>query len=206
MVIKNNIQHRFRSTLVGRTYLPTGRNRNDIMAAIRNRWGYLDGLEIIRVTDEIFIFNFTRHNDDLDEVLRNQPWSVYGQVLLLNRFIPGTPPQQVPLLTFNIWFSFVDLLYSYWFKEDILELLQNVPPVTDLYPQFGFPTSSVGSRVRTTIHSSTPLLIEVDLVDEYGILQIVELKYENFRLYFAATTAEWVIDNHVVHSATVTPS
>lgn len=95
MALRNTtISHRFRHALVGRTLLSTGRNCDDIMDAVRNHWWLIRPLEIILVTDEVFIFNFPNHEEDVQQVLRNQPWSVYGQVFLLNRFVPGTPPHK----------------------------------------------------------------------------------------------------------------
>lgn len=130
------------------------------------------------MTAEVFVFNFTLNQADRDYVIQNQSWSIYGQVLLLNDYIPGTPPQELPLLTFSIWFSFVDLPFSYWFEEEILELLQDLMPVAELSPQFGFPTTSIGFRVRNTITASSPRPLGVNPVDEYGSIRMVYFQYE----------------------------
>lgn len=99
-------------------------------------------------------------------------------VLLLNHFIPRMPPQDVTLQTFDIWFNFEDLPYTYWSEGEILELLQNIAPVAEIFPNFGFPTSSIGYRIRTTINAANPLPFGVDIIDEFGSLKLTQFNYE----------------------------
>lgn len=179
-----NTNHQYRFALVGRTLLPTGRGRDALIEAINNRWRHLRRVQIVPVTRELFIFNFPEHEEDLLHVLRQQPWSVYGQVLLLHRFRPGSPPQEVPLNSFDIWFYFEDLPYLHWSEEGIVDILQNVTPVREIQPHFGFPTTSLGYRVRTTILSSAPLPQSVNVIDEYGSLRQINLRYERLPPYY----------------------
>lgn len=126
-----NLQQWFWFVLVGRTFIPTGRDRDGIMLAIRNWWQLFDSLEIILVNDELFFFNFKVKNKMIS-VFQRQPWCIYNQVLLLQNFITGVPPQDIPLQSFDIWFSFIDLPFHYWSYEEIVRLLHNVTYVAEI--------------------------------------------------------------------------
>lgn len=82
------------------------------MQAVRNRWKLFETLQIIPINDELYIFNFIVR-DEMQQVLDSQPWSLYGQLLLIHPFIPGTPPQEVVFQDYSMWFSFKQLPYTY---------------------------------------------------------------------------------------------
>lgn len=156
------------------------------MAAIQKLWRLHETLKIIPVTDELFIFNFTI-KEEMMKILKKQPWSIYVQILLLQHFTPGTPPQEVPLNTFSIWFSFNNLPYTYWPKTEIVELLQNVVTIDEISPQFSFPTTSVGYHIRANMSIVNPLLVGVDVVDEYSSLRMSKFLYENLPAMFSSS-------------------
>lgn len=78
------------------------------MATVRSRWKLYDSLEIIPVDDELFIFDFITE-EDMTRILNSEPWSIYGQLLLLAQFLPRKPLQEAPLQLFHAWFTFKNL-------------------------------------------------------------------------------------------------
>lgn len=62
------------------------------------------------------------------------------------------------------------LIFGFPSKIFLIDILQNVSPVSEMYPQFWFPTDAVGYHVPTTFQASAPLPVGVNILDEYASL------------------------------------
>lgn len=106
----------------------------DILDAMRYHWELLNTFDIILEPPDLFLLHFD-HENELQLVLTEGPWAIYGQMLMLHKFKLGTSPHTSGFDSFFVWMMFLGLPFLRRNEEDISLLLKDILPVFMVKPK-----------------------------------------------------------------------
>lgn len=105
----------------------------------------LTTLDIIPDPPNLFMFT---HEHELQYVLNEGPWSIYGQILLLQCLKIGMKPHQLTFDSYRIWMKFDGLPFMRRNKEDLRILLKDFFPINAIKPNKHYPIPAEGIKIQ----------------------------------------------------------
>ncbi|KAK2408416.1 hypothetical protein QL285_043929 [Trifolium repens] len=168
--------------LIGRFLCERTIHVNSMMVRMANIWQPVKGVTIKEVKAGLFLFRFN-HQLDMEEVLKNGPWTFDNNLLIMERVLIGTQIESIPLFHTDFWVQIHGLPVGLM-KETVGSKLGNYIGSFVEYDKNN--NSSFWRqymRLRVKIDVRVPLKKETKVKDRNGVWCTVKFKYERLGIF-----------------------
>jgi hypothetical protein len=168
--------------LIGRFLCERTIHVNSMMVRMANIWQPVKGVTIKEVKAGLFLFRFN-HQLDMEEVLKNGPWTFDNNLLIMESVIIGTQIESIPLFHADFWVQIHGLPVGLM-KETVGSKLGNFIGSFVEYDKNN--NSSFWRqymRLKVKIDVRVPLKKETKVKDRNGDWCTVKFKYEKLGIF-----------------------
>jgi 14-3-3 protein epsilon len=168
--------------VVGRFLCDKSIHVNSMMVRMADLWRPVKGVQIKEAKQGLFLFRFN-HPLDMEEVLRNGPWTFDNHLLIMERVQIGVQIENIPLYHADFWVQVHDLPTGLM-KETVGTQLANYIGSFVEYDKNN--KSSFWRqymRLRVKVDVRLPLKKNTKVKDRHGNWCTVKFKYEKLGIF-----------------------
>lgn len=138
-------------------------------------------LDIIHQPPNLFLLRFD-HKHELQSVLNEGSWLVFGHIFLLMQFKIGMDPRNITFDDYRIWLRFVGLPFLRCNEEDIRFLLKDFIPDNAIKPKRNQVIPASRYKVQTTlaVQRRVPTCINIEEEDGTHLVNFIFVKLPFF--------------------------
>ncbi|OVA19031.1 protein of unknown function DUF4283 [Macleaya cordata] len=145
----------WRNSLLARLYTETPKSALQIRNAVRFVWGSESRITVVPVENGYFLIRF-QSDADLHWVLKESPWTIFGDLLVLQRWNPIYDLSGMTLSTENFWVELINLQPEHLNRVMPQRIASVIGPVTSIDPFSGIPFNTTFVKARVCVNIEEP--------------------------------------------------
>lgn len=126
---------------------------------IKKGWGDPERLNIVDISLNTFLFNFTNHETP-SRILKESPWNILGQALVLQEWDPQAPIQEIEFKHIPFWIQIHGLPLELFSKQNDVRAGSKIGEVMEVEEPFNGTSINRGFlRARVLVNINNPLVV-----------------------------------------------
>lgn len=147
-----------KNVLLGRIIAQKSLSRKVIKGMIKKGWGDPQGLTIVDLSPNTFLFNFT-NPDTPNKILEEAPWNIMGHVLVLSKWNPQVSMHEIEYNHTPFWIQIHGMPLELFSKQNAIRAGNRVGSVIEVEDPFNGTSINRGFlRIKVSVNINNPLV------------------------------------------------